>query len=68
MANILDYIDTALEYADKYKDLIKIGGSAGKAYLDYKNQKELNELTEDAYKNICKKNKQLVKKHKLLLI
>ena len=50
MANILDYIDTALEYADKYKDLIKIGGSAGKAYLDYKNQKELNELTEDAYK------------------
>ena len=49
MANILDYIDTALEYADKYKDLIKIGGSAGKAYLDYKNQKELNELTEDAY-------------------
>jgi len=50
MANIFDYIDTALGYADKYKDLIKIGGSAGKAYLDYKNQKELNELTEDAYK------------------
>ena len=48
--NILSYVDTALEYADKYKDLIKIGGSAGKAYLDYKNQKELNELTEDAYK------------------
>ncbi len=48
--NILDYVDTALEYADKYKDLIKIGGAAGKAYLDYKNQKELNELTEDAYK------------------
>ena len=48
--NILDYVDSALEYADKYKDLIKIGGSAGKAYLDYKNQKELNELTEDAYK------------------
>ena len=50
MVKILDYIDTALEYADKYKDLIKIGGAAGKAYLDYKNQKELNELTEDAYK------------------
>ena len=48
--SILDYVDTALEYADKYKDLIKIGGAAGKAYLDYKNQKELNELTEDAYK------------------
>ena len=50
MVKILEYIDTALNYADKYKDLIKIGGSAGKAYLDYKNQKELNELTEDAYR------------------
>ena len=49
MVKILEYIDTALEYADKYKDLIKIGGAAGKAYIDYKNQKELNELTEDAY-------------------
>ena len=50
MVKILEYIDKALDYADKYKDLIKIGGAAGKAYLDYKNQKELNELTEDAYK------------------
>ena len=48
--SILDYAKTALDYADKYKDLIKIAGSAGKAYLDYKNQKELNELSEEAYK------------------
>ena len=47
--SILDYVDSALEYADKYKDVLKLAGSAGKAYLDYKNQKELNELSEDAY-------------------
>ena len=47
--SILDYVDSALEYADKYKDVLKLAGSAGKAYLDYKNQKELNELSEEAY-------------------
>ena len=36
--SILDYAKTALEYANKYKDVLKLAGSAGKAYLDYKNQ------------------------------
>ena len=47
--SILDYAKEALDYANKYKDVLKLAGSAGKAYLDYKNQKELNELSEEAY-------------------
>jgi hypothetical protein len=44
-----DWITGAADAADKYKDIIKIGGSGAKAYLDYKNQKERNELEESAY-------------------
>ena len=49
MASIFDYVKKAADAADKYKDIIKIGGSTAKAYLDYKNQKERNETEDAAY-------------------
>ena len=49
--SISDYVKKGLDYAKEYQDLIKIGGSAGKAYLDYKDQKRRNELDERAYKD-----------------
>ena len=49
--SIFDYVKSGLDYAKEYQDLIKIGGSAGKAYLDYKDQKRRNELDEKAYKD-----------------
>ena len=46
------WYDDVWEYAkDNAMDLIKIGGSAGKAYLDYKDQKRRNELEEAAYRD-----------------
>jgi len=46
-----DIIDKGKEYYDEYKNLIDIGGSAGKAYLDYKDQKRRNELDEQGYRD-----------------
>ena len=51
MASIWDYVETAKDYYNEYKDLIDLGGSAGKAYLDYKDQKRRNELDEQAYRD-----------------
>ena len=48
---VLDIINKAKDYYDEYKDLIDLGGSAGKAYLDYKDQKRRNELDEQAYRD-----------------
>ena len=48
----MDWYDDVWEYAkENATDLIKIGGSAGKAYLDYKDQKRRNELEEAAYRD-----------------
>ena len=50
---IIDWAKDAWDSYKKYKDVIdpvaKTVGSLGKAYIDYKSQKELNELTEEAY-------------------
>mgnify|MGYP006405847245 FL=1 len=51
MASIFDYVKKAKEYYDEYKGLIDTAGSAGKAYLDYKDQKRRNELDEQAYRD-----------------
>ena len=51
MASIFDYVKKAKDYYDEYKDLIDLGGQAGKAYLDYKDQKRRNELDEQAYRD-----------------
>ena len=51
MASIWDYVETAKDYYNEYKDLIDLGGQAGKAYLDYKDQKRRNELDEQAYRD-----------------
>ena len=52
---IIDWAKDAWESYKKYKDVIdpvaKTVGSLGKAYIDYKSQKELNELSEQAYKD-----------------
>ena len=48
---VIDYIKKAKDYYDEYKDLIDLGGQAGKAYLDYKDQKRRNELDERAYRD-----------------
>ena len=46
------WYDDVWEYAkENATDLIKIGGSAGKAYLDYKDQKRRNEIEEAAYRD-----------------
>ena len=39
---VLKYIKQAADYYNEYKDLIDVAGSAGKAYLDYKDQKRKN--------------------------
>ena len=53
--NVWDYIEDAKDYYDEYKHIIdpvvKTATSLGKSYLDYKSQKELNELSEKAYKD-----------------
>jgi hypothetical protein len=46
MINILEWV---ADKADKYKELIKVGTSASKAYLDYKDAKRKGELQEAAY-------------------
>ena len=46
-----DIFETAKETYKEYKDLIDLGGQAGKAYLDYKDQKRRNELDESAYRD-----------------
>jgi hypothetical protein len=51
MINILEWV---AEKADKYKDLIKIGTSASKAYLDYQEAKRKGELQEAAYADYMK--------------
>ena len=51
---IIDFIKDVPENYKKYKDIIDVGGSAGKAYLDYKNQKARNELEESAYNDYMK--------------
>tara|TARA_B110000285_G_scaffold4783_1_gene5083 strand:- start:219 stop:977 length:759 start_codon:yes stop_codon:yes gene_type:complete len=51
MASVWDYVKKAKDYYDEYKGLIDLGGSAGKAYLDYKDQKRRNELDEQAYRD-----------------
>ena len=48
---VLDYIKKAKDYYNEYKTLIDLGGQAGKAYLDYKDQKRRNELDESAYRD-----------------
>ena len=48
---VLDWIDTAVDTYKKYKPLADAAVSLGKGYLDYKSQKELNELSEQAYKD-----------------
>jgi hypothetical protein len=47
--NIWDILDTATKTYEKYKPLIDVAGSAGKAYLDYKDAKKRNELEQAAY-------------------
>ena len=47
--SILSIIDWVADKATKYKDLIKLGTSASKAYLDYKDAKRKGELQEAAY-------------------
>ena len=44
-----DVLDTAVDKYKKYKPLIDVAGSAGKAYLDYKDAKARNELEQAAY-------------------
>ena len=51
MASIWDYVKTAKDYYNEYKGLVDAAGSAGKAYLDYKDQKRRNELDEQAYRD-----------------
>jgi hypothetical protein len=51
MASVWDYVEKAKNYYNEYKDLIDLGGQAGKAYLDYKDQKRRNELDEQAYRD-----------------
>jgi hypothetical protein len=51
MASVWDYVKKAKDYYDEYKGLIDLGGQAGKAYLDYKDQKRRNELDEQAYRD-----------------
>ena len=48
---VMDWIDTAVDTYKKYKPLADAAVSLGKGYLDYKSQKELNELSEQAYKD-----------------
>ena len=47
--SIIDFIKDVPDNYKKYKDIVDVGGSAAKAYLDYKNQKARNELEESAY-------------------
>ena len=47
--SIMKIIDWVADKATKYKDLIKLGTSASKAYLDYKDAKRKGELQEAAY-------------------
>ena len=49
--NILDWVTEAATKATKYKDLIKLGIGASKAYLDYKDAKRKGELQEAAYED-----------------
>ncbi len=49
--DVFGYINKARETYDKYKGLVDAGASAVKGYLDYKNQKERNELSESAYRD-----------------
>ena len=42
-------LEWLIEKGTKYAPIIKTGVGLGKAYLDYKSQKELNELSEEAY-------------------
>ena len=42
---------TYLDYKSVIDPVAKTVGSLGKAYIDYKSQKELNELSEQAYKD-----------------
>ena len=51
MAWYNDVFKAAKETYDEYKDLIDLGGQAGKAYLDYKDQKRRNELDEQGYRD-----------------
>tara|TARA_R100001530_G_scaffold121640_1_gene89144 strand:- start:316 stop:1560 length:1245 start_codon:yes stop_codon:yes gene_type:complete len=48
MINILEWV---ADKADKYKELIKVGASASKAYLDYQDAKRKGELQEAAYED-----------------
>jgi hypothetical protein len=52
--SIMKIVDWVADKADKYKDLIKIGTSASKAYLDYQEAKRKGELQEAAYADYMK--------------
>ena len=52
--SIIDFIKDVPDNYKKYKDIVDVGGSAAKAYLDYKNQKARNELEESAYTDYMK--------------
>ena len=49
--NVLDYIEDAKNYYKEYKGLIDAGAGAAKYYIDYKDQKRRNELSEQAYRD-----------------
>ena len=48
---VMDWISKGVDAYKKYKPLVDTAVSLGKGYLDYKSQKELNELSEQAYKD-----------------
>ena len=52
--SIINFIKDVPDNYKKYKDIVDVGGSAAKAYLDYKNQKARNELEESAYTDYMK--------------
>jgi len=68
--SVWEYIEDAKDYYDEYKSIIdpiaKTAASVGKSYLDYKSQKEINELSEKAYNDYMLENNQLAKRHKRL--
>ena len=48
---VWDWIEKGVDAYKKYKPLVDTAVSLGKGYLDYKSQKEINELSEQAYKD-----------------
>jgi hypothetical protein len=46
---VWEWIDKGIDTYKKYKPLVDTAIGLGKGYLDYKSQKEINELSEEAY-------------------